>query len=57
MAANMVLGRGLPEVLIRAVYRLIVDETYRKNMGKKMLGEAKADALDKIVEAGIALLK
>lgn len=56
-AANMVLDRDLPDGLIQALDRLIENETYRKNMGKKMLGEAKADALDKIVEAGIALLK
>lgn len=56
-AAKMVLDRDLPGGLVEALNRLIDDEVYRKEVGQKMLGEAKADALDKIVEAGMALVR
>lgn len=55
-AAKMVLDDDLPDGLHRDLNLLIKDGELRKTMSRKMRGESKADALDKIVEAGVSLI-
>ncbi|MEG1497041.1 MAG: undecaprenyldiphospho-muramoylpentapeptide beta-N-acetylglucosaminyltransferase [Clostridiales bacterium] len=56
-AGYMVLDKELPQPLFAALDKLIADDVYRHTMGEKMANEAKGDALAKIVEAGLSLIK
>lgn len=56
-AAKMILDAALRDKLAPALNRLIEDESYRWQMGEKMRGEDRGDALQHIVDAGCALIK
>lgn len=56
-AAKMVLDGEMGDKLGDALSRLLADKAYRDAMAEKMLLEAKGDALDRIVDAGMTLIK
>jgi UDP-N-acetylglucosamine--N-acetylmuramyl-(pentapeptide) pyrophosphoryl-undecaprenol N-acetylglucosamine transferase len=56
-AAKMVLDGDMKDKLSPALNQLIEDEAYRHEMKEHMHREAKGDALQRIVEAGLSLIK
>lgn len=56
-AAKMILDGDMEDKLSPVLDRLIEDESYRQGMRGKMYGEAKSDALQRIVDAGLSLIK
>ncbi len=55
-AAKMVLDEEMAEKLAPALDRLIEDKSYRRQLSANILKEARADALDTIVAAGLELI-
>lgn len=55
-AAEMILDKELKDKLAPALDRFLEDDAYRGEMAAKMLSEAKGDALQRIVAAGLALI-
>lgn len=56
-AAIMVLDKDLPNPLFKGLEQLIEDKAKRKAMAAAMAKEANPDALEKIVKAGLDLIK